>query len=109
MTEARFEVYCEGGPPPWWAYFTCPHGARAQIQVAPDQGQLKMGVWDFKDLGNGRCRISPSILWEGPLPPLGGSDSVMHRCHFGPGDFQFEYIGPVYDGRRVSEPEKFRP
>jgi hypothetical protein len=74
-----------------WAYIDkCPHGSDlGSILFGPttmeteNKGWTKR-VWQWEDLGNGRCRISPSIL---ALGVHGGSD-----CHFGPGEFDFIYL-----------------
>ncbi len=72
-----------------WAYIDrCPHGE--------DLGAIHLGfhitpgvkwselTWQWEDLGNGSCRISPSILAKGVH---GGQD-----CHFGPGTFEFMWL-----------------
>ena len=68
----------------------CPHGQdMGHIYVGPKNSYKPPGrptdlVWQFEDLGNGRCRLSPSILAKGIH---GGQD-----CHFGPGEFEFMWI-----------------
>src|SRR5580692_10072004 len=81
-----------------WAYIdSCPHGvdlgaihlgpavidARTPEEAAALMGWEKL-TWQWEDLGNGRCRISPSILAKGVH---NGED-----CHFGPGEFDFMWL-----------------
>ena len=81
-----------------WGYIDrCPHGmdlgalrlgpaltdARTPEERAAWRGWEKI-TWAFQDLGNGRCRISPSILAQGVH---GGAE-----CHFGPGEFEFMWL-----------------
>ena len=80
------EVTEDGGH---WAYIDkCPHGHDlGAIHLGPKQGgegKWSEHTWEFTDLGNGRCRISPSILAKGVH---NGQD-----CHFGPGEFEFMWI-----------------
>lgn len=77
-----------------WAYIqSCPHGtelgaihlgpASADLRTAEDNHWSRI-TWKFTDLGNGRCRIEPSILARG-----------AHKdgdCHFGPGEFSFLWL-----------------
>jgi hypothetical protein len=79
-----------------WAYVqSCPHGqdigaievseSGAFDGVIPGSPRRRL-VWEWHDLGNGRCRIAPSLL----VPGLhGGQD-----CHFGPGEFAFLWLEP---------------
>ena len=81
-----------------WAYIdSCPHGQdMGAIRLGPvpldartaEERATLTGVssltWQWTDLGNGRCRISPSILAKGVH---GGQD-----CHFGPGEFDFLWL-----------------
>lgn len=74
-----------------WAYInSCPHGHDlGAIHLGPEQvgGEDWAKVtWKFTDLGNGRCRIEPSILAKGIHE---GQD-----CHFGPGEFAFVWLEP---------------
>ena len=69
----------------------CPHGQDlGAICFGPktmDKGTGRFSglVWRFEDLGNCRCRISPSILAKAVHE--GGQD-----CHFGPGEFEFMWL-----------------
>lgn len=92
MTEARYDIESVptlvDGHPVRWADGTCPHGERFAIRVSEDHAYAdsQKGIWRFTDLGNGRCRIEPSVKW------MGGSGN--HRddwCHFGPGEFPFAW------------------
>jgi len=81
-----------------WAYIDrCPHGmdlgaihlgASSQDLRSAEEKAALLGwnklTWAWQDLGNGRCRISPSILAEGVHS---GQD-----CHFGPGEFEFMWL-----------------
>jgi hypothetical protein len=77
-----------------WAYInSCPHGSDLGAihlgPVAKDERSASNPHWDaitwqFQDIGNGRCMISPSILAKGVH---NGED-----CHFGPGEFNFVWL-----------------
>jgi hypothetical protein len=74
-----------------WAYIqSCPHGMDlgaihlGPLLVNPPGGHWHEITWKFTDLGNGRCRIEPSILARGVHE---GRD-----CHFGPGEFAFVWL-----------------
>lgn len=75
-----------------WAYInSCPHGEDlGAIHIGPVEndpgGTWSRITWKFTDLGNGRCRIEPSILAKGVHA---GTD-----CHFGPGEFAFVWLEP---------------
>lgn len=76
-----------------WAYIDrCPHGQDlGAIHLGPElvnpgTGKWAEITWKWTDLGNGRCRIEPSILAQGIH---GGQD-----CHFGPGEFEFMWLEP---------------
>jgi hypothetical protein len=72
-----------------WAYIDrCPHGV--DLGAIHLSSHITHGdrwsyiTWQFDDLGNGKCRITPSILAKG-----------MHNgedCHFGPGEFYFMWL-----------------
>lgn len=65
-----------------WCTVTCPHGKRLEILVTdgPDFHVPGSNVWSLTDMGDGLCRVSPSLLWEAPGYHEG-------TCHFGPGVF----------------------
>lgn len=77
-----------------WAYIDrCPHGSdlgaihlgpAAADRRTPEDSHWDKITWQFTDLGNGRCRISPSIL------AYGVHDGK--ECHFGPGEFEFMWL-----------------
>jgi hypothetical protein len=79
-----------------WAYIqSCPHGMDlGAIRLGPVQADRRTPqepywdriTWQWQDLGNGRCKISPSILAKGVHQ---GQD-----CHFGPGEFNFVWLEP---------------
>lgn len=98
MTGVRFIVKREGDGETArrWAYIdSCPHGvdlgaiclgpAASDERTKEDPHWDKI-TWQWTDLGNGRCRINPSILSKGVH---GGQD-----CHFGPGEFPFIWLEP---------------
>lgn len=68
----------------------CPHGHDlGAICLGPKTmnrgtGRFSGLVWQFDDLGEGRCRITPSIVAE---KVHNGQD-----CHFGPGEFEFMWL-----------------
>ena len=84
----------------WGFIDRCPHGEDlGAIRLGPEQGGPSGGkwsslVWKWEDLGNGWCRIFPSMLAKGVH---GGRD-----CHFGPGEFEFMYLEKGED--RINEP-----
>lgn len=98
MTEARFVVNREGygDPVRRWAYIdSCPHGSDlggiCLGPVAADERTSEDPHWDritwkFTNLGNGRCRIEPSVLAKGV--------HSGQACHFGPGEFPFIWLEP---------------
>lgn len=109
MTEVLFivqrETHILDGKTCRWLYVqSCPHGddiGAIEATEGPSFNYLSplvpdgMGggshrvraVWEWHDLGNGRCRIAPSLL----VPGLhGGTD-----CHFGPGEFAFVWLEPA--------------
>ena len=74
-----------------WVVVTCPHGkvlgalevTEGETFNAPREGTDRHHViWHLKDLGNGTCEVSPSILAHDFHD---GQD-----CHFGPGIFPLE-------------------
>lgn len=99
MTEARFIIHREaderGGR---WAYIdSCPHGSDlGAIHLGPSVRDERTPTepfgdkitWEWTDLGNGRCRISPSILAKGAH----GTEEHPVDCHFGPGEFPFLWL-----------------
>ena len=92
---ARFivEREADGQGRRWGFIDSCPHGADlGAIRLGPVSADRRTEsnphwdaiMWEFHDLGNGRCRISPSILAKGVH---NGTD-----CHFGPGEFPFIWL-----------------
>jgi len=66
---------------------SCPHGEDlGLVRLAPPGSPEAVRVWEFADLGGGRCRVSPSLLAEGAHAGAG--------CHFGPGEFDFVWLEP---------------
>jgi hypothetical protein len=87
------ELSVKGGH---WAYVDkCPHGmdlgaihfgSEQKDERTPEDKTWSDLTWEWQDLGNGRCKISPSILAEG-----------VHNgenCHFAPGEFDFMWLEP---------------
>ena len=82
------EVADDGGR---WGYIDrCPHGEDlGAIHLGSNLSPVVNGTWssltwEWRDLGNGRCWIRPSVLARGVH---NGQD-----CHFGPGEFEFMYL-----------------
>jgi hypothetical protein len=108
MSEVLFvvekETHVVDGKTCRWGFVnSCPHGedmgAVELSDTAFDAGPPVAGstrrrlIWEWHDLGNGRCRISPSLLVPGHH---NGVD-----CHFGPGEFAFVWLelGQLRDGK----------
>lgn len=101
MTDVLFVVQketheYEGRTLRWLYVNSCPHGEDIGALEVGDKSEdlgpnvpgsvRRRLIWEWHDLGNGRCRISPSLL----VPKLhGGQD-----CHFGPGEFAFVWLEP---------------
>ena len=71
-----------------WVEVTCPHGEwLGWLQVTEGEAFKHniWHIWHLKDLGNGTCEVSPSLLFRGFH---NGQD-----CHFGPGIFPLESEG----------------
>jgi hypothetical protein len=89
MNDVLFIVHRDthdvAGRPCRWAYVqSCPHGEDIGAVEVSETGSFDVEIpgasrrrliWEWHDVGNGRCRISPSLL----VPKLhNGLD-----CHFG--------------------------
>jgi hypothetical protein len=105
MAEVHFTVSREthdanGHVCRWLNIDACPHGLDlGSIEVSDVQFEYDVPfpenlshhlVWEWKDLGDGRCSIAPSIRFQGHHPGTPPGSPPM-ECHFGPGEFAFAW------------------